>query len=214
MGTELLIQILSCDFVLQHAAFRFLRDRVLMLRSVNSKLKQALHEETGVSLNIRVNQSVLKLNQDFLFSWKGTLFIYMKCESSDSHCWLQSLAAALAFENKPRIGLLDLDVEGQTLPTVVDLLAVALADKKAVHRAVLRYVGSCRPIAAARLAALQAVVPTEVIANIMANSAADAIDGLSALHGSGVAVSTLVLRQGTLLPLSTSLRHTGENAVT
>ncbi len=169
-----------------------------MLRSVNSQLKRTLHEETNVSLDIRVSQLVLlQLNQDFLFTWKGTLFIHIKNVKSDCHPWLQSLAAALASESKPRIGILDLEVAGKNLPPLVGLLSVALADQRAVQRVTLRYKGACRPVAAAAapLAALQAAVRTEVIATIVQDSSADVVDGLSALHNSGVAVRTLELRQ-------------------
>ena len=195
MGLEFLIKLLSSDFVLHHETFLFLRDKILMLRSVNSKLKRALHDDTNVSLNIRVGQSVLsQLNQDFLFSWKGTLFLYIEHVKPDILPWLQSLAAVLASGSTPRLGLLDLGVAGQNLPPLVDLLVAALADPRLVQLVTLRYGGSSRPMAAARLAALQAAVPTEVIAAVVDDTSADMLDGLSALHGSGVAVRTLELR--------------------
>ena len=197
MGLQLLINLLSFDFVLHHEAFRFLRSSILMLRSVNSQLKRALHEDANVSLNIRVSQPIFcQLNQDFLFTWKGTLLIHIKNVKADCHPWLQSLAAALASKkSKPRIGILDLEVAGQNLPNLVGLLAEALAAQRAVQSVALRYEGSCRPIAAARLAALQAAVPTEVIASFLEDSLTEGVvDGLIALRDSGVAVRTLELR--------------------
>ncbi len=71
-----------------------------------------------------------------------------------------------------------------------------LSDQQALQRVTLRYEGSCRPVPAARLAALKAAVPTEAIPSIgRLPRRRSEFDGHSAVDDSGVAVRTLEPRQ-------------------
>jgi hypothetical protein len=181
----------------QHLSFRVVQNHVLKLRAVSARLKKALENNRGLTVDIRIGQvAATDFKSDFLTKWKGRLNFYCEHDWQPHSVWFCEIIKALS-EDRINLNVLGLAVNGQNLHRLANAFMPIMQHKKAIGQLRIAYVGQASELGADVLQTLRrAAVDVRMDLYCIGRDSGgqQACEYLPRLQDAGIALKVLSLR--------------------